>query len=169
MNFKNLINPPFSLFLSTGLLLSVATPFFWRQRIEYHLHDTLFVFPFVYVIWAVAIVLVLMWIVCDAARKILLSGFLTWVHVTATILFVLACFTSGLWYQGIDNPASRSAYYSFQTMMENNRRVAIIILPLLLMLLLGQLAFIINIVGGIIKYIVNYSGGRNKTKDGVNL
>jgi len=168
MKLKSLTNPPYNLFVLSALLLVISTPFYWHENADYHLNDTYIVFPFVYVGWAFALVLMVIWLIYRIVDKILLSAFLTWTHVIISFFFLLTCVGSGIWYPGIESPYSRKMHYSFQSMVGDNYAMFWIIMYLVLLFLLAQLAFVINILGGLARYIVIYFRHANKSQDPFN-
>ncbi len=157
MKFKNFISPPYNLLLALGSMIAIVS-FFWKGQMDLHINDTYFVVSGTIVLWATAISLVAVWLLYLPLDKILCSVVLTWIHVGSILLFIIAVFIGMFFYDkvfasSLSNPRTIYAY-----MQDYNRKVRIFFgLPTLL-LLLGQLAFVINIVAGAARIIHRRNG-----------
>jgi hypothetical protein len=144
-----ILRRPYNLFLLTAALLLVVSFFFRNQSLDFHLHDTYYVVSTNYFVWALMAVLLFGWILYEVTNKLLLTRYLTWVHVLATIALVVICMTAGLWYPTLIPPVKGD--YTWQTFEEEQQRQFKSVTPWFILLVVGQVAFIVNLVGGVIK------------------
>jgi hypothetical protein len=148
-DFKTKIsNQPFHLFLVTAILLLVFSFFTWGQSIDIHLHDTYFVISTIFFIWALGIVFFLVWTIYKLTSKVLWKRFLTWFHVLVTIFILIVLLTANFWHDKLIPPINRD-FVSFETFQADTEREAKVILPLVIVFVAGQLAFVVNIIGGL--------------------
>jgi hypothetical protein len=153
-NFRSkILNPPFNLFLLTAILLFVFSFVTWGQMIDIHLHDTKFVISTILFIWALGIIVLLAWAIYKLTCKILWKRFLTWFHVLVTLFILIVLLTANFWHDKLIPPIKRD-FISFDTFQEYNQREVKIIQPLVILFLAGQLAFVLNIIGGLINNFV---------------
>ena len=153
-NLKSkILNPPFNLLLLTAILLFVFSFVTWGQMTDIHLHDTKFVISTILLIWALGIIVLLVWAIYKLTSKILWKRFLTWVHVLVTLFILLVLLTANFWHDKLIPPIKRD-FISLDTFQEDNQRDARIVLPLVILFLAGQLAFVLNFIGGLINKFV---------------
>jgi hypothetical protein len=153
-NFKSqILNQPFNLLLVTAVLLFVFSFLTLGQSMDIHLHDTYFVFSTILFIWVVGTIFLLIWAIYQLTRKFLWQRFLTWFHVVVTIFILVLLVTVSFWHDKLIPPVKRD-FVSFYTFEQDRQREARIILPLGLLFLVSQLAFVLNIVGGFINKFV---------------
>jgi hypothetical protein len=150
---SKILNQPFNLFLLTAILLFVFSFVTWGQMTDIHLHDTKFVISRILLIWALGIIVFFAWVIYKLTSKILWKRFLTWVHVLVTLFILLVLLTAKFWYDKLIPPIKRD-FISFDTFQEDSQREVKIILPLVILFLAGQLAFVLNIIGGLINKFV---------------
>ncbi|PVD49374.1 hypothetical protein DC498_25390 [Terrimonas sp.] len=152
--FKTKIsNCPFHLFLLIAILLFVFSFITWGESIDLHLHDTYFVISTIFFIWALGIAFLLVWAIYMLTSKILWKRFLTWVHVLVTIFILIALLAANFWHDKLIPPIKRD-FVSFETFQSDTEREVKIFLPLVVLFLVGQLAFLINILVGLTKKLV---------------
>ena len=153
-NLKSkILNPPFNLLLLTAILLFVFSFVTWGQMIDIHLHDTKFVISTILFIWALGIIVLLAWAIYKLTNKILWKRFLTWIHVLVTLFILIVLLTANFWHD-ILIPSIKRDFISFDTFQEDSQREVRIILSFVILFLAGQLAFVLNIIGGLInKYV----------------
>jgi hypothetical protein len=138
---------PFNLFLVTAILLLVFSFMTRGQSIDIHIHDTLFVISTILFIWALGITLLLIWAIYKLTSKFLWARFLTWFHVAITIFVLLVLLTENFWHDKLIPPIKGDivSFDTFQTFTGQEKKI---ILPLIILFLAGQLAFILNVIGG---------------------
>jgi len=113
----------------------------------------MFVIAHIHIFWLLAILAVLVWALYLLTNKILYSKILTWTHVIITIL-TLILFASILFFRdNLVNPTplryfDYNSWNSFQTYTTFTKTISIVIF----VLLIGQISFVINLVGGLFKH-----------------
>jgi hypothetical protein len=140
---------PYSLLLSTGLLFLIFSLFARGNTIDIHLHDLVIIISYKHVFWGCTFLLGLFWIVYRLTYKLLPWRFLTIVHILVTsgalILFFLVPYIleifRGAGILGVSN------YESKQIMNYSLTIVSIL-------LVVGQLLFLINLIVGLIKKLI---------------
>ncbi|MEX6690666.1 hypothetical protein QTN47_24380 [Danxiaibacter flavus] len=154
-NFKiGLPRQPFDLFLLTTILLFIFPFFTWRNSIDFHLHDTYFVVSAVYPVWLLALGFLLIWTIYKLTNRILWTRYLTWFHIISTLVVLILILSAGLWYES-RVPTSRKEIIAYETRQEQQHKQLLIFLPIVTTFLLGQAAFVINLIGGLIKRATN--------------
>lgn len=145
-----LTNQPYDLFLLTGFVLIIISFFKFEQSVDFIFYDTFYVVPFKYLIWILALLFIIAWIIYKLTDKLLWTQKLTWTHVLTT-LFVLVLFaTTGLWHSTIVPPI-KSDGITIQNIIDDQKRERVIGYSLVTIFLLGQAAYFINLIVGIIK------------------
>jgi heme/copper-type cytochrome/quinol oxidase subunit 1 len=158
LNLKEL---PYSLLLLTALLL-FAVGFFVTNTIDIHLHDTYFVLPFRLLIWSMAIIFVLLWVLYLVTKKALLSKTLSWIHILLTILSCLFLITMFYWmndhYEGLAAMPRRYLASGITEQYDylNNQAKATWLSMLILMF--SQITYVVNLSVGLYQRAVR----RNK-------
>lgn len=145
-----LTNQPYFLFLLTGTVLIVITLFLFGQSFDFHLHDTYFVVPVNYFIWALAGLFFWGWIIYKFTDKFLWTKKLIWIHVLTTLFLLILLSTISFWHDKILPPIKREAI-SYQDLIDDQKREAIIAYPVFALFALGQAAYLINLIVGLIK------------------
>lgn len=148
--FFNLKSKPYALLGFTGFILAIISlaPV-ELEALDIPWHDIYFVIPNMSILGIVATVLLFLWSIYIAANRLMLSIKLTWVHVIATILTVIVLLIpidptwgmSGVprrYYAMTDFPAHKPFFNS-----------GLIYTAMLLILLIAQLVFLINLIMGI--------------------
>ena len=145
-----LTDQPYFLFLLTGLILIIATFFMFGQSVDFHLHDTYFVVAVNYFVWTLAGLFFIAWAIYKLTDKFLWTKKLTWTHVLITIFVLLLLSTIGFWHDKILPPIKRDTI-SYQNIIEDEKREAIIAYPITAIFIFGQEAYIVNLIVGLIK------------------
>jgi cytochrome c oxidase subunit 1 len=140
--------------LLTALFFGLISFFKSSQNstIDLHLHDTYFVIDHTHIFGFLAIVALLMWILYLLINKILYSKALSWAHIIITIL-TLVIFALALFLRNkILNPKP-IRYYDYSnwnsSKMYSTQMKSFAIL--ILILLLAQITFVVNVVAGLFK------------------
>jgi hypothetical protein len=144
---------PYNLFLLTAFLLFIFSFVTWGQSTDLHLHDTYFVVSTIYFIWFLAFILLLIWTVYKLISRILWTKSLTWFHVIGTLLILLLLLTSALWYKPVTTTSGE--YSPYEAFHKQRQKELIAFFLIAITLLLGQLAFIVNLLGGLIKKLIS--------------
>lgn len=145
-----LIDQPYFLFLLTGFFLIITTFFLSGQSVDFHLRDTYFVVSVSYFIWALAGLFFIAWAIYVLTEKFLWTKTLTWTHVLITIIILVLLLTIGFWHDKILPPIKRDSL-SYQNIIEDQKREAVIAYPIVTVFILGQIAYFVNLIGGLIK------------------
>jgi hypothetical protein len=141
---------PHNLFILAALLLFIISFFPGGRVIDIHLHDTMFVISMTYFFWALAIVLVLVWMIYLFTNNILLTKYLTWIHIIATLIVLIVLISAML---SEDEP--RHEDINWETIENDLRKEEIIIQTFSILFLIGQIAFLLNLLGGFCKRAFN--------------
>jgi cytochrome c oxidase subunit 1 len=73
------------LLLPAAIILFIAGLFSFNAAIVIQMHDSFYVFPQTYIIWAPAFILFIFWLLYRATKSILFSKSLSWTHIILTI------------------------------------------------------------------------------------
>ena len=155
---KKLKNNPQGLLLITGLLLPVMMFAGGDYAFDIHLHDTYFVFVFHHnvIIGALAVVSIIIWIIYILLNSLLLSKILSWLHVVITVLTLLLCVGSMYFVNDLFSPEPlRYFNYSDWKSFSGQRFSSLGIV--MMIMLCGQLIFVVNLAGGIVTRIKKYA------------
>lgn len=141
-----LSNQPYSLFVLAALILLAISLFVRERIIDIHAHDTMYVITLAYILWAITILFLLIWTIYKLAAKILLSNYLTWFHVIVTLAFFFFLIIISL------VPATPPV----QELNRDNRRQEIqreqiIYGSILVLFIVAQICFLVNLVGGLLR------------------
>lgn len=146
----SLFNKPYNLFLFTSLVLFICSFFIKEQSQDINLHDTYIVISTSYIFKGLAIIFLLGWMLYKVTNKYLLNIYLTWFHVLTTIVILILFITANFWHDKLLPPAKRK-FVSWQTLEEDQYREMKIYLPIIIIFIAAQVAYITNLLGGIIK------------------
>ena len=83
---------PYHLLLLTSILLFTAGLSAFKTAMDIHFHDTYYVFPLAYLIWALSVISGIFWLLYLTTKEILFSKGLSWIHIILTIaacIFIL--------------------------------------------------------------------------------
>lgn len=145
---------PYNLLLLTGLVFALSSFFVLRQNnsVEIHLPDTYLVIAHTNVFLLLAISALFVWTLYLLTNKILYSKALTWTHVIITI-FTLFLFALTLFFGDKFMNLRPRRYYNYSDWSSFNdfttlkKAIGITII----VLLFGQLIFVINFIVGLFK------------------
>ena len=146
---------PYNLLLLTAVIVSTASLFVFNKAFDFHVRDTYFVVTLSYLFWAVCLLLLLFWTVYLLTKRLLFSVTLTWAHVIATtsslIIILIVSLLGTNSYNGLAGMSRR--YYDYDSwntfILYNNQAKGILVAFLLI--LVGQLAYVTNLIVGIVK------------------
>lgn len=74
---------PYQLLLFAAAILLMAAPFMGGYTIDMHLYDTYYVIAGTHVFMAMAVLLLLLWLIYLLTHRLLFSRWLAWLHVVA--------------------------------------------------------------------------------------
>lgn len=146
---NQVLSKPYILLFVTGAIVLLISFLFPRQTIDIHLHDTFIVIDKRTCFIALAIAVALLgglYILCAPALR---SGFLTWLHIAVTVLGILGLVVIGFLQPVPPHDPNYSQWANFEQFAVFNKWVATGVM----VLLLSQLAFLINIIIGVVKII----------------
>lgn len=141
--FKN----PNRFLLISVVLLVILSFFSYHKTLDLHIHDTYFVISLNSIYWTLALIQFLFILVYWWSGNILLSSFLTWTHVVFTLSLVCFVITAPYWIPWFEQSFHRDPYKAIEQRMKFNRAVNLVGL----LLIIGQLVFFVNLIGGAIK------------------
>jgi cytochrome c oxidase subunit 1 len=145
---------PYNLLLLTGIVL-LLTSFFVLKRdsaVDIHFHDTYYIIAHAHFFCLLGIISLFIWTLYLATKKMLYSKALTWTHVILTVLSVASVILI-LSFASNHFDATPQRYYDynswdlFKASQKYNTAIAIVIV----ILLIGQVVFIVNIIAGLFK------------------
>jgi heme/copper-type cytochrome/quinol oxidase subunit 1 len=151
--FANLKSKPYALFGIAGFLMAIISFIpIKRDSLDVNLHDTYFVIANVSFFRWFAAILLFLWAIYIATSRLMFSRRLIWFHVIATLLPVifLMIFNNHTW--GMSGSSKR--YYAIDE-FENSKSFfndPSIYIVSILVLLIAQFLFAINLVIGIIRF-----------------
>ena len=148
-----LLTHPYDLFLLTTLLLLVYSFFLHDQTFDFHIHDTYFVVATKIFFWFLAFLFLLAWGLYKLTNRVLLTTYLTWLHVATTIIFLCFFMTMYFWHDKIFQPIDPSAI-SRRTLPQDFKREKTAYLLFIIIFIAGQIAYGINFIGGLIKRVL---------------
>jgi len=141
---------PYFLFLLTGFILIIATFFTFDQTIDFRFHDTYLVVAANYFIGVLAILFFLLWGIYKVTDRFLWTKKLTWTHVSLTILVLILLAIIVFWHDRIFPPIKRDTV-SFQDIIDAQKREGIITYTIMILFIVGQIAYFVNLIVGLIK------------------
>lgn len=138
---------PYNLFVLAGLISFFLSFLPTSQTIDIHLHDTVYVLHSAVIFRSIAIALVCFWIIYQLSSKILLSKSLVWIHLIVTFLIVV-------YFAFLIISSSNDNAQNGWNSSENSYASNLVFKILLATFFIAQILFVINIVGGIITWIL---------------
>ncbi len=138
-NEQRLILSPWQLFLFAAIISLVFAFFSNKNTIDIHLHDTYYVIRSSHVRFALCCYFLFIWLLYFFSKKFLWSNKLTWLHIIFTFAGLLVLKSAYLFF---DNNKTSFAKFQIQGSL---------ISMALLVFVIAQLLFILNILGGIIQ------------------
>ena len=142
----------------TGFFL-LLTSFFvltGNTTVDLHLHDTYFVIADSHFFWLLAILAVVVWTIYLLTSKLLYSKALTWIHVVITLLTILLFALTPFFGNNLINPTSGGYYdYNIWSSFDSYTRFFKTVTITILVLLFGQIIFVINLIAGLFKRLTN--------------
>jgi hypothetical protein len=145
---------PYYLLLFTALAFIFISLFVANNTngVDIQFHDTYYILALTHFFWLLAIIALLVWTLYLLTNRILFSKVLTWTHVILTI-FTLAFFASPLFFAGSLGKSATPHFYDYNSWhsLTTNSTFTNAIAIAILVLLSGQIIFIINVIAGLFK------------------
>ncbi len=147
---KRRFSRAFHVFLLFSLILVLVPLFFWTQSILVHFFNlTIFVGNKEY-IWILATFLIIEWAIYLVTSKILWTKYLTWIHLTITIVFIASILVEAKWFL-IASQSNQIQANILQEVLRSETREIDLNSPIGVAFLVGQAVFLINLLGGLIR------------------
>lgn len=145
---------PFHLFLITGIIFLLISFFILKDNnvIDIHIHDTYFVIASEYLFGLLAILSLFFWLLYLVTNKMLFSKALMWAHVMITLSgFII--FASDLYLGTAFSNLKPRRYYDLSSSVSFGyfHQSSKVLSTALIVLLFGQLIFLINLITGLFK------------------
>ena len=139
---------PYNLLLIATILLLVASLFVLNETLDIHLHDTYYIIPTAYALWAIVLFLILLWIIYLVTNRWLFSKSLVWLHVvisTAASLFIVIYLLN---FRGIAGMPRRYVDYDEWDMFRQYRESIVVSV---MVLGGGVFVYLVNLVAGLVR------------------
>jgi hypothetical protein len=143
---KRVFNKPYTLFLAAAVILFILSLIQTDSYIDFHIHDTMVVASLKHILWLVCALLLLEWIIYILVDRILLSKYLTWLHVITTI------FAFGLilvFYLKSNKPIGEVVTWDY-TLAKTNKEATTLLITVAL-LTISHLLFVFNLIAGLVR------------------
>ena len=141
------IYKPYHLLLLVSILLFIRALLSTKEMIDIHVHDTYIVTTFSFLYWILVLLTYFLWGIYVLTRNILFANVLTWVHVILTVGVLILFICVPLFNYKISY-LDLSPWTSFNKFNSTSKILA----WGAIILILVQLIFIVNIVGGMITW-----------------
>jgi len=148
---------PHNLLLIVALLLFVAGVSWFNYSFDFQFYDTYVVASVKYFAWMPAAILVVFWLIYSLTAHILFSKALIWIHILLTGICTIAVLAypilSTYTYSKVAGAPRR--YYDYSSLYASKvfSSISGTITILLLILLLAQLIYLINLFAGLYKML----------------
>ncbi len=142
---KFLKEQPYFLFVVAALVLLVFTFLLDEGLVDIHIYDAMFLLSLTDIIWGMIVGLLLTWGTYRLLNGILISQYLTWFHIIVTIgVFGVAIIY--MWQN-----AKPDLNLNVEGLAKEFRREEKVYSFLIILLVMAQLGFTINFIGGLFK------------------
>jgi len=142
----NLLSKPYHALALAALLLILLSLVQGVQRLDIPLPDAAYILSYADTLRAMALLLLLFWILYMVTISILFSSTLVWIHISITL--VLPVIIVFLFFRFAEQPVPAAAV---EMPLKGNDPGYIIIPALILALLLAQLSYIVNLILGLMR------------------
>jgi len=145
---------PYNILGLFGVLLTIMS-LLVSSTIDIHFHDTYYIIGFKDFFWLFGLIFLFFAIIYRISRKILLSKYLTWLHIIITLLSFITLVV--LVMLG-DNPSRRYIDTDPWSNFNKFNGISNIISWTMIVFLAGQIVFVVNITGRVLKKISSFPG-----------
>jgi len=148
----DLRSKPYTLLGIVGFFVAIISfiPIKSDSALDINLHDTYFVITDFSLYRVYAVILLFLWSVYLVANRLIFSRKLTWLHVIATLLPILFFIIIKKHTWGMSGVPRR--YYALSEFDRPYYDIGIYYVAIILSLIIGQLIFLANLIGGTTKY-----------------
>lgn len=144
-----LLNQPFNLLLLLAISLLVLPLLFWGQGVSIQIHRIMIFLTDKYYCRALALFLALCWIVYFYFRKILVSRYLTNVHVVITVTLICWLMLNTKW---VSPPSAEEVNTRiFRILLDGHLKEINLASWKTMCFVAAQLCFILNVILGLIR------------------
>ncbi|MBN8788357.1 MAG: hypothetical protein J0I84_14800 [Terrimonas sp.] len=143
-----LTRKPYHLLLVLAVLLAVVSLAGANnsKTVDVHLRDTYYVLDIVFIMRAITMLLLLLWLLYIFTFESLFSVGLAWMHICLTLTLSLTISGLLLW-------KANNYVVSVDIMHINVRRTTLVVQIFIALMLLTQLIYFINLLAGILKRV----------------
>lgn len=144
---------PYQLLFFTALLLILLSAFVGKGSLDVKLGEGMYYIDGVFVLRAVGMFLLLNWLLYRFTQRLMFSKVLIWLHVIISIA-VVAFLTIVLFKSGVQHP-QRYFDYTYTTVTDMNllRRIRFIVPLCVILIIIAQALFFINLLLGILRRV----------------
>ncbi len=142
----NLFSKPYHALALAALLLILLSLVQDGHRLDMPLPDAAYMLSYTDTLRAMALLLLLFWILYMVTIRILFSSLLVWIHIAITL--ILPAIIVFLFFRFAAEPASAT---ELEMQLKRNNPVQILVPALILALLLTQLSYIVNLILGLMR------------------
>jgi len=143
---------PQGLFVIVAIALVAVSFFVFDEPVEFFSHDSYLLIPTGFLLCAIGVLLLFLWLMHQLTWRFLWNPILTWIHVLTTIIVVLLIISYGFWKDYVIPPIQREAF-TYQDLVHDDARERTVLFPILVALIGGQFSFILNVILGALKRI----------------
>lgn len=153
-----IIRRPYHLLLLTALILVVVSFFVLERSISViiHVQDSYYVIAYLHIYWVLAILLFFEWILYALTTRAVYSMLLSRIHILITIVCCLSLAILLYYVDDASGPTARR-YFDFGSWVsfENFTGLMKVFAIVLLVLIIVQILFVVNVMVGIFRKLSN--------------
>ncbi|MBX3257961.1 MAG: hypothetical protein KF862_27770 [Chitinophagaceae bacterium] len=147
-----IVSKPYHLLLITSVVLVLISLLSGGGSLDIHLTGSRHVLDGIFILRSLAMLLLLNWILYRVTQQFLLTGALTWMHIIVTLILVTGIVVF-IFMKGTVHP-KRYFDYSYTPVHAISWRSIVDFIPaFIILVLLTQLLFIINLFLGLLKRV----------------
>lgn len=150
---SKLLQRPSRLFLLAAILTFLISLLTWKDTVNIHFHDTMYIIAQQYFLWAFVLCFVLLGLLYRWLNKFLPKKTLTWIHVILTLVALLGSFIIFYWKSKIFPPIDPQAKgLTISYILGRYRHQMYVYAAITDLLVIGQFVFIYHLAYGLITY-----------------
>jgi hypothetical protein len=142
---------PYNLLGIMGLILLILSFFFIKKSANIHLSDTYYIIPLTHILQVFAALLFFFFIVYRLTGYFLFSNWLTWVHISVTLISVIVIVVNPFLSNSLNNSKPSNSNWKEWVNVVSYDRVNQMMVIASLGLIIVQLTYIVNFAAGLIK------------------